>query len=68
MFRFDSEELYSNGRRYERLIAFYRVNFEVIDLNPFSHPAFSHLLASEKVPKQSSFEGELMAGFAGPPR
>jgi hypothetical protein len=38
-----------------------RVNFEVTTLKPFSYLAFPHLLASEKAPKQPSFDGELMA-------
>jgi len=39
----------------------YRVNFEVKTLKPFPYLAFPHRLASEKAPKQPSFDGELMA-------
>jgi hypothetical protein len=47
---------------------FYRVNFEVTTLRPFSYLAFPHILASEKTSKQPSFDGELMASFDAPIR
>src|ERR1019366_3578152 len=40
-----------------------RVNFEVSNLKPFPRLTFPHLLISEKVPKQPSFDGELMASI-----
>jgi len=51
-----------NGRHVgTRTPDLYRVNFEVRTAKPFPHLAFPHLLASEKAPKQPSFDGELMA-------
>ena len=51
-----------NGRHEEtRTPDLYRVNFEVKTLKPFPYLAFPHRLASEKAPKQPSFDGELMA-------
>ena len=40
-----------------------RVNFEVSNLKPFTHLVFPHFLILQNAPKQTSFDGQLMASF-----
>jgi hypothetical protein len=59
-----SELLENNGSpEWTRTIDLFRVNFEVIDLNPFPHRGFPHSEGLRTLSKIASFDGEFDGKF-----